>query len=116
MSAASGLSNNQNAVTVEFADAKTGQVVDTVTGTPEHPFYVSGRGMTALGSLGIGTLVVTRAGPAAVVKSLVRHHSAAGAAGRQNRQHRHLHLCLRRRKPRLRCPLRRPRLVYAGTV
>jgi hypothetical protein len=80
MSAASGLSNNQNAVTVEFADAKTGQVVDTVTGTPEHPFYVSGRGMTALGSLGIGTLVVTRAGPAAVVKSLVRHHSAAGVA------------------------------------
>jgi hypothetical protein len=36
--------------------------------------------MTALGSLGIGTLVVTRAGPAVVVHSLVRHHSAAGVA------------------------------------
>ena len=65
-------------VTVEFADAKTGQVVDTLTATPEHPFYVVGRGMTALGSLGIGTLVVTRAGPSVVVHSLVRQHSAAG--------------------------------------
>jgi hypothetical protein len=36
--------------------------------------------MTALGSLGIGTLVVTRAGPSVVVHSLVRHHSAAGVA------------------------------------
>ena len=49
-----------------------------MTATPEHPFYVPGQGMTALGKLGIGTLVVTRAGPSVVVHSLVRQHSAAG--------------------------------------
>jgi hypothetical protein len=51
-------------VTIEIADPKTGQVVDTITGTPNHPFFVGGKeGWIPLGELGIGTSLVTRAGP-----------------------------------------------------
>ncbi len=67
-------------VTAEFADPQTGAVVATVTATPEHPFYVAGRGFVALGSLGVGTQVVTRAGPALVVKSLTRQSEPKGVA------------------------------------
>jgi len=44
-------------------------VVETLTTTPEHPFYVVGRGYVDAGQLGIGSLIVTRAGPAVVVQS-----------------------------------------------
>ena len=49
-------------VTIEVADAASGKVVDTITGTPNHPFYVPGKGWVPLGQLGIGTSLVARAG------------------------------------------------------
>jgi RHS repeat-associated protein len=57
-------------ITVDLADPRTGQVVETITATPEHPFYVQGQGFQPLGSLGIGTTIVTRAGPPLVVRSV----------------------------------------------
>ena len=55
-------------VTVTFAgaDGKTQAIVCT----PEHPFFVDGKGWVEAGSLGIGTSIVTRAGPMLAVKSL----------------------------------------------
>ena len=50
-------------VTLSFADSLTHQVVDTFTCTPEHPFFVDGKGFVQAGDLGIGTSIVTRAGP-----------------------------------------------------
>ena len=64
-------------VTAQFTDAQTGAVVETITGTPEHPFFTT-QGVVALGSLGVGTQVVTRAGPALVVKSVVGHTHLEG--------------------------------------
>ena len=49
-------------LTLSFTDAKTGQT-EAFTCTPEHPFYVDGKGYVAAGQLGIGTSIVTRAGP-----------------------------------------------------
>jgi hypothetical protein len=57
-------------VTVDLADPRIGQVVETITATPEHPFYVQGQGFEPLGSLGIGTSIITRAGPPFVVRSI----------------------------------------------
>lgn len=57
-------------ITIEIADAKTGKVVETITGTPNHPFFVGEKeGWVPMGELGIGTHLVTRAGPELVVKS-----------------------------------------------
>ncbi|MDX1933129.1 MAG: polymorphic toxin-type HINT domain-containing protein [Capsulimonadales bacterium] len=64
----------------EFADATTGKVVETIKGTPEHPFFVEGGGMVAMGQLGIGTKVLVRAGPALVVKSITRESHPEGVA------------------------------------
>ena len=44
---------------------------ETVETTREHPFYVVGRGFVAAGELGIGTSIVTRAGPTVQVASSV---------------------------------------------
>jgi len=67
-------------VTVTFAgtDGKTQAIVCT----PEHPFFVDGKGWVEAGSLGIGTSIVTRAGPTLSVKSLdwKRSGQQAGAA------------------------------------
>ncbi len=68
-------------VTIEIADAASGKVVDTITGTPNHPFYVTGKGWVPLGKLGIGTSLVTRAGPSGgflVVKSSRRESHPEG--------------------------------------
>ena len=56
-------------VTVAFHDAKTDQS-ETLTCTPEHPFSVQGQGWVEAGSLGIGTSIVTRAGPQMAVASV----------------------------------------------
>jgi hypothetical protein len=50
-------------VTVEFGleGDKSGSVVESLTGTVEHPVYTE-RGWVGLGELGIGTKIVTRAG------------------------------------------------------
>jgi hypothetical protein len=47
----------------------TGEVIEC---TPEHPFYVEGVGFTPAGQLGIGTSIVTRAGPAVQVTKVER--------------------------------------------
>jgi hypothetical protein len=65
-------------VTISLADAKTGRVVDAVTATREHPFYVAGVGFVAAGRLAIGNAIVTRAGPSLIVKSLTWHRRAQG--------------------------------------
>jgi hypothetical protein len=54
-------------IALSFADALTGQVVDTIVTTPNHPFYVQGVGFVEAGQLGIGTQIVTRAGPNLIV-------------------------------------------------
>ena len=56
-------------VTVSLADAKTG-TMETLTCTPEHPLYVQGQGWVEAGSVGIGTSIVSRAGPALEVTGL----------------------------------------------
>ena len=56
-------------VTVALTDAKTGQT-ETLTCTPEHPFFTVGGGWVEAGSLGIGTSIVSRAGPALSVTGL----------------------------------------------
>ena len=50
-------------------DAKTGKA-ETLTCTPEHPLYVQGQGWVEAGSVGIGTSIVSRAGPALQVTDL----------------------------------------------
>nr|WP_309694960.1 RHS repeat-associated core domain-containing protein [Armatimonas sp.] len=70
-------------VTIEIADAASGKVVDTITGTPNHPFYVPSKGWVPLGQLGIGTSLVTRAGPSGgflVVKSNRRESRPEGVS------------------------------------
>jgi len=46
-------------VTLTFTDAQTHQA-QAFTCTPEHPFYVDGKGFVQAGDLGIGTSIVTR--------------------------------------------------------
>jgi len=43
---------------------------ETITCTPEHPLFVQGQGWVEAGSLGIGTSLVSRAGPALQVTDL----------------------------------------------
>jgi hypothetical protein len=66
-------------VHLSLTDAKTGKS-ETLTCTPEHPLFVSGRGWVAAGSLGIGSLIVSRAGPLLSVSSLTWEREAAGGA------------------------------------
>ncbi len=56
-------------VSVALYDAKTG-ASETLTCTPEHPFFVPNQGWVEAGSLGIGTSIVTRAGPQMAVASV----------------------------------------------
>jgi hypothetical protein len=56
-------------VDVTLHDARTGKA-ETLTCTPEHPLYVQGQGFVEAGSLGIGTSIVSRAGPALQVTDL----------------------------------------------
>ena len=64
-------------VRVSVTDAKTGQS-ETLTCTPEHPLFVSGQGWVEAGSLGIGSLIVSRAGPALTVQSVTWQRETAG--------------------------------------
>ena len=72
-------------VDVALHDAKTG-ASETLTCTPEHPLYVQGQGFVEAGSLGIGTSIVSRAGPALQLTGLTWQKNkaqelAAGSAG-----------------------------------
>ena len=53
---------------------KNGETIET---TKMHPFYVESQGFTPAGEMGIGTAIVTRAGPSAILaSSQVRNQSA----------------------------------------
>ena len=53
---------------------KNGETIET---TKEHPFYVESQGFTPAGEMGIGTSIVTRAGPSATLaSSKVRNRTA----------------------------------------
>ncbi len=59
-------------VKLELASQSDGKVVETIIATPGHPFFVEGKGWSSLSALGVGTKILTRAGPAIVVKSITR--------------------------------------------
>lgn len=65
-------------VTVALADARTHRVVENITATRQHPFYVRGKGFVPAGGLAVGNAIVTRAGPALVVKSVTWHRRPEG--------------------------------------
>ena len=65
-------------VTASFADASTGKVVQTVTCTPQHPFYVAGKGFVAAELLPIGASVVTRSGSPLLVCTVKLKDDAKG--------------------------------------
>ena len=51
---------------------------ETVECTPEHPFYVDGRGFVPAGRLAVGNAIVTRAGPAGRERGATGSASARG--------------------------------------
>ena len=55
--------------------AKTG-TGETLTCTPEHPLFVQGQGWVEAGSVGIGTSIVSRAGPALQVTAAAESNCA----------------------------------------
>ncbi len=57
-------------VSLSFADPKTGNILETVTATREHPFMVQGVGFVIAGRLALGNAIVTRAGPALTVAKI----------------------------------------------
>ena len=65
-------------LSLALADSKTGKLVETITTTEEHPFRVAGQGFVPAGQLALGNAIVTRAGPALVVKSITRHTRKEG--------------------------------------
>jgi len=64
-------------VTVTLEDTSTGQT-QSLTATPEHPFYVAGKGFVGAGQLSSGNQVVSRYGPILNVKSVTEHHQPDG--------------------------------------
>jgi len=72
-------------LTLSLTDPRTG-TAERITCTPGHPFYVDGKGFVLAGQLGIGTSIVTRAGPALQVTGLTwqkdkAQELAAGSPG-----------------------------------
>ena len=67
-------------VTLTFTDAQTHQA-QAFTCTPEHPFYVDGKGFVQAGDLGIGTSIVTRAGPALTLSHVTWAQSGPAGGG-----------------------------------
>jgi len=67
-------------VTVSLTDAKTGKM-EALTCTPEHPLFVTGQGWVEAGSLGIGSSIVSRAGPVMTVASVAWHRGAGVEEG-----------------------------------
>ena len=65
-------------LTVALANAKTHKIVERITATREHPFYVRGKGFVPAGGLAVGNAIVTRAGPALVVQSITWNRRAEG--------------------------------------
>jgi hypothetical protein len=63
---------------VTLADSKTGKVLEMITTTRNHPFYVSGKGFVPAGGLAVGNAIVTRAGPDVVVQKIEWNGRAEG--------------------------------------
>ncbi len=68
-------------LTLTLSDPKTGLPVEHLVCTPEHPFYVDGRGFVKAGDLGIGTSIVTRAGPVLTLSAALWSALPAPATG-----------------------------------
>jgi RHS repeat-associated protein len=68
-------------VTVELAEEgdASGTVRETITGTTDHPFFTEG-GLVPMGRLGVGTAILTRAGPRLVVKTVRTSSHPKGVA------------------------------------
>jgi hypothetical protein len=64
-------------VHLELADGKTSKVVESLRGTPEHPFFTP-TGQVAMGQLKAGMQVITWRGPPLVVKAVSREHYPEG--------------------------------------
>lgn len=64
---------------LSLAEKATGAVVETIRCTPEHPFFTE-QGWVKAGDLGIGTAIVTRAGPDLVVAGTQREEIPGGYA------------------------------------
>ena len=64
-------------VKLELAGEATGKVVDSLRGTPEHPFFTP-TGIVAMGELKPEMKVITRRGPPLVIKSVTREHHPEG--------------------------------------
>jgi hypothetical protein len=62
---------------VTLTDSQSGQS-QTLVCSPEHPFYVDGKGFMSAASLGVGTSIVTRAGPSLTVTAVEERHDAKG--------------------------------------
>jgi RHS repeat-associated protein len=56
----------------------SGKIVETIRCTVEHPFYVDGKGWVGAKDLGIGTEIVTRAGPCLIVRKVEREKHPSG--------------------------------------
>ena len=67
-------------LTLTLLDPRTGLVSERLVCTPGHPFYVDGKGFVLAGQLGIGTSIVTRAGPCLTLSSVNWQRDGAGAA------------------------------------
>ena len=67
-------------VTLTFTDGVTHQT-ERFTCTPEHPFFVDGKGFVKAEDLGIGTSLVTRAGPALTLSATSWSALPASGAG-----------------------------------
>jgi len=68
-------------LTLTLSDPKTGLPVEHLVCTPGHPFYVDGRGFVKAGDLGIGTSIVTRAGPVLTLSAALWSALPAPATG-----------------------------------
>ncbi len=65
-------------VALRLADTKTGEVLETLKGTPEHPFFTTDKGTVGMGHLRVGEKVVSRVGPALMVASVVPESKPGG--------------------------------------
>ena len=71
-------SHTDRLLAMTLCDAVTGQAVETIEATRQHPFYVEGKGFVAAAALGIGNAIVTRAGPPLVVGAMAWERRAEG--------------------------------------
>ena len=67
-------------IAITLTDGLTGQVVERIEATRQHPFYVEGKGFVPAGGLAVGNAIVTRAGPTLVVSKVEWERRAEGFA------------------------------------